>query len=53
MQRQHSGDYRERWHLCTCIEAIHTACAKAAATLPPRKTKDPNANWFSMCDKTT
>jgi hypothetical protein len=31
----------------TCIEAIHTACAKAAATLP-RKTRDPNANWFSM-----
>jgi hypothetical protein len=31
----------------TCIEAIHTACAKVAATLP-RKTKDPNANWFSM-----
>jgi hypothetical protein len=33
----------------TCIEAIHTACAKAAATLP-RKSKDPNANWFSMCE---
>ena len=31
----------------TCIEAIHTACAKAAATLP-RKTSDPNANWFCM-----
>jgi hypothetical protein len=31
----------------TCIEAIHTACAKAAATLP-RKTNDPTANWFSM-----
>jgi hypothetical protein len=30
-----------------CIEAIHTACAKSAAALP-RKTKDPNANWFSM-----
>jgi hypothetical protein len=30
-----------------CIEAIHTACAKAAATLP-RKTNDLNANWFSM-----
>jgi hypothetical protein len=33
----------------TCIEAIHTACAKAAATLP-RKTKDPNDNWFSMSE---
>jgi hypothetical protein len=31
----------------TCIEAIHTACAKAAAALP-RKTNDPNANWFSI-----
>jgi hypothetical protein len=30
-----------------CIEAIHTVCAKAAAALP-RKTNDPNANWFCM-----
>jgi hypothetical protein len=34
MQRQHSGDHRE---------------AVAAAALPC-KTKDPNANWFSMCE---
>jgi hypothetical protein len=34
----------------TRIEAIHTACAKAAATLP-RKTKDHTANWFCMHDK--
>jgi hypothetical protein len=35
----------------TCIEAIHTACAKAAAALP-YKTSDPNANWFSMNEGT-
>ena len=45
MQRQHSGDHIANGG--TCIEAIHTACAKAAATLP-RKTKDLNANWYSM-----
>ena len=47
MQRQHIYIAETIANGGTCIEAIHTACAKAAAALP-HKTKDLNANWYSM-----